>query len=128
MAINRTYGFEGVEKELAFYNGQAVLNLPVYYYTLATETDHDDQIDGEYVDEYPFSGYQSSFMNVYDSEERNTLVKTFTTQITRNANAQVLNCSVSDMTFDENGTYFYELGYVRSGYDIVLRFGNLFIK
>lgn len=128
MAINRTYGFEGVEASLTFYNGQAVLNLPIYYYTLATEYDHDDQIDGEYVNEYPFSGYTSSFMNVYDSEERNTLVKSFTTQVTRNSNAQVINASVSDMTFDQNGTFYYELGYVRSGYDIVLRFGPLFIK
>lgn len=128
MAINRTYGFEGVEKEITFYNGQAVLNLPIEYYTLATEDDYDDVIDGEYVNYYPFSGYASSFMNVYDSEERNTLVKSFTSQVTRNSNVQVLNCSVADMTFDQNGTYYFELGYVRSGYDIVLRFGNLFIK
>lgn len=128
MAINRTYGFEAVEESITFYNGQAVLNLPIYYYTLATEADHDDEIDGEFVDEYPFSGYASSFLNIYDSDERNTLVKSFTSQVTRNSNAQVLNLSVSDMTFDQNGTYYFELGYVRSGYDIVLRFGQLFIK
>jgi hypothetical protein len=128
MAINRTQGFEAVEADLTLYNGQAVLNLPIYYYLEGTESDNDGTVDGEYVKNYPFSGYTSSFMNVYDSEERNTLVKSFTSQITRNSNIQVINASVSDMTFDQNGTYFYELGYVRSGYDIVLRFGKLFIK
>lgn len=128
MAINRTYGFEAVEADLTLYNGQAVLNLPIYYYTEGTETDNDGTVDGDYIKNYPFSGYQSSFMNIYDSEERNTTVKEFTSQITRNSNIQVINASVSDMTFDQGGIYYYELGYVRSGYDIVLRFGKLFIK
>lgn len=128
MAINRTQGFEAVEADLTLYNGQAVLNLPIYYYSEGTETDNDGTVDGEYIKNYPFSGYSSSFMNVYDSEERNTLVKEYTTQITRNANIQVINASVADMTFDAPDKYYYELGYVRSGYDIVLRFGKLFIK
>lgn len=116
MAINRTYGFEAFEEELTFYNGQAVIDLPIYYYL-----DDDDETA------YTFPGYQSSFMRIYDSEERNTLEKEFTTQITRNANIQVINTSVSDMTFDENGERYVEIGYVRSGYDIVLRYGKLFI-
>lgn len=128
MAINRTHGFEAIEKELTLYNGQAVLDLACYYYSEGTEVDNDGTVDGEFIKNYTFPGYTSSFMNVYDSDERNTLVKAYTTQITRNANIQVINASVSDMTFDQNGTYYYELGYVRSGYDIVLRFGNLYIK
>lgn len=128
MAINRTYGFEAIEADLTLYNGQAVLNLPIYYYLEGTETDNDGTVDGDYIKNYPFSGYASSFMNVYDSEERNTLVKLYTSQITRNSNIQVINASVSDVTFEAPGTYYYELGYVRSGYDVVLRFGKLFIK
>jgi hypothetical protein len=63
-------------------------------------------------------------MNVYDSEERNNLVKAFTTQITRNASVQVLNCSESDMTFESAGNYYYEIGYIISGgYETVLRYG-----
>jgi hypothetical protein len=114
MAINRTYGFEGVEAELTMYNGQAVIDLPIYYYD-------DDEVG------YTFPGYQSSFFRVYDSEERNTLVKEFTTQVTRSSNVQILNLSVSDMTFEANGVYYGEIGYVRSGYEIVLRYGKLFI-
>jgi hypothetical protein len=66
-------------------------------------------------------------MNVYDSDERNMLVKSYTTQISRNSNNQVINASVADMTFDEPGTYYAEIGYVRSGYEIVLRYGPLFV-
>lgn len=127
MALNRTYGFEAELAELTIYNGQAILDLPISYYLPATSDDYDVQVDGEYLDLYPFQGYQSSFMNVYDSDERNTLVKSYTTQISRNSNNQVINASVSDMTFDEGGTYYFEIGYVRSGYDIVLRYGPLFV-
>ncbi len=118
MPINTTYGFEGVEKELTIYNGQAILDLPVYYSL--------EDADGNETD-YTFPGYQSSFMNVYDSEERNTLVKAYTSQITRSSNVQIINASVADMTFGANGTYYFELGYVRSGYEIVLRYGKLFV-
>ena len=112
MAINRTYGFEGVYKELTLYSGKAILNLVVSHYLPAIESDYDIVIDGEYYDLYPFTGYASSFLYVYDSEERNTLVKSFTTQVTRNSNNQVINASVSDMTFEAPGTYYYELGYL----------------
>lgn len=128
MAIDQTYGFEAQEAPLTFYNEQAVLDLAIAYYTEGTETDNDGTVNGEYVNEYPFTGYASSFMNVYDSAERNYLVKAFISQVTRNANVQVLNCSVSDMTFESQGDYYYELGYVRSGYEIVLRYGKLTIK
>lgn len=117
MAIERVYGFEADNEDLIFYNGQAVIDLAIYYYF-----DDDDETA------YTFPGYSSSFLYVYDSSERNYLVKSFTGQITRNSNVQVVNTSASDMTFEQNGTYYYELGYVRSGYEIVLRYGNLFIK
>ncbi len=119
MAINRTYGFIGVEDELTFYNGQAVIDLSFEYF--GTDA------DGDEVD-FNFPGYDSSFMNVYDSEERNTVVKAFTSQITRNSKYQVLNASVSDMTYEANGVYYYELGYVRSGYEEVLRYGKFFVR
>jgi len=118
MVINRTYGFEGVEAELTVYNGQAILNLPVSYVL--------EDADGVETD-YTFPGYQSSFLNVYDSYDRNDMIKTLTSQVTRNSNIQVINASVADMTFEANGIYYYELGYVRSGYDIVLRYGKLFV-
>ena len=127
MAINRTYGFEGVYSELTFYNGKAVLNLVFSHYVPAAESDYDIVIEGKYYDYYPFSGYASSFFYVYDSEERNTLVKSFTSQITRSANNQLMNTSVPDMTFEANGVYYYEMGYVRTGYEVVLNYGKLIL-
>lgn len=127
MAIDHTYGFEAVEGELTLYNGQAVLDFVISHYLPATEDDYDLIIDNQYYNLYSFPGYQSSFLDIYDSEERNTLIKSLTTQVSRNSNNQVINASVSDMTFDENGTRYFVLGYVRSGYDIALRYGKLFI-
>lgn len=119
MAIERVYGFEADNEDLVFYNGQAVIDLGIYYY-----------FDDEDETAYTFPGYSSSYMNVYDSDERNYLVKALTTQITRNSNVQVINASESDMTFNDGpGKFYYELGYVRSGgYEIALRYGNLFVK
>lgn len=117
MATERSYSFEAENRDLVVYNTQAILNLAIYYV-------FDD--DNETI--YTFPGYVSSFLNVYDSDERNQLVKSYTTQITRNSNVQVINTSISDMTFDQSGTYYYELGYFRSGYDIVLRYGKFIVK
>ena len=128
MAINRTTGFEAVERELTLYNTKAVLNLVFSYYLPAIEADYDIVIDGEYLDLYPFTSYASSFFYVYDSDERNTLVKSFTSQVTRNSNNQVMNASVADMTFEAIGNYYYEIGYVRSGYEVVLNYGKLIIE
>jgi len=115
--IESVYGFEADEEELNLYNGQAVLDLAISYYF-----DDDDETA------YTFPGYASSFFYVYDSPERVDLIKSFTSQVTRNSNVQVLNLSVSDMTFDDEGKYYYEIGYVRSGYEIVLRYGDLYVK
>ena len=128
MAINRTYGFEGVYAELTFYNAKAIIDYPIRYYLDGTETNYNSIVDGKYVLNYSFPGYASSYLYIYDSEERNTLIKSFTSQVTRNSNIQVINASVSDMTFESPGTYYYELGYVRSGYECVLSYGKLFIQ
>lgn len=97
------------------YNGQALLDLAIAYVL----DDEDETI-------FTFPGYQSSFLYIYD-ERDGQLLKSFTSQVTRNSNVQVLNCSVADMTFDETGKRYYELGYNSSGYEIVLRFGNWFV-
>ena len=115
--IESVYGFEADNEELNLYNGQAVLDLAITYVL-----DDDDETA------YTFPGYSSSFMYVYDSPERNYQIKSFTSQVTRNSNVQVLNLSASDCTFDNEGTFYYELGYVRSGYEIVLRYGSLYIS
>ena len=123
--MDRTYLFSAEQGELTVYNGKALLDFVVPYYLPATEDDYDVQVDGEYLDLFTFPGYGSSYLKIYDSDERETLIKEFTSQITRNSNSQVINASVSDMTFEANGKYYYELGYVKSGYEEVLRYGPL---
>jgi len=114
MDISR--GFIAQEQGLTFKNGKAVLNLAfTFLYDDTSETIFD------------FSGYVSSYLRVYDTLRQTRLIKNFTTQITRNSNVLVMNCSVLDMTFNEAGRYWYEMGYVNSGYDVALRYGEILI-
>lgn len=107
--------FIAEENNLSFYNGKAVLNLamPVYY----------DDVDETAFD---FAGYVSAYFRVYD-ERGGQLIKNFTSQVTRNSNVLVFNLSVSDMTFSDVGTYYFEIGYNQSGYETPIRYGKLFI-
>lgn len=102
------------EDELVIKNGEAWIDVPHLVY-------NEDGTD------FDFAAYVSSYMRVYQSKDvRAKKLKEFTTQITRNANVQVFNTSVADMTFATNGDYWYEIGYVRSGgYEISLRQGVL---
>lgn len=108
--------FEAQEEDMQVFNGQALLNKAIEY----TYDDDDETL-------YDFPGYQSSFMYIYN-ERDGQLLKSYTTQITRNSNVQVLNCSVADMTFEETGKFFYITGFVSHTYEIALRFGNFYVK
>jgi len=105
-------GFIAEENGLTFYNGKAIIDLAFTFL-------YDDEVETI----FDFYGYVSSYLYVYD-ERSGQLLKSFTDQITRNSNVLVLNCSVSDMTFDDPGNYYFELGYVSSGYEIPLRYGK----
>lgn len=102
------------EDELVLKNGEAWIDITHLVY-------NEDGTD------FTFPAYVSSYFRAYQSKDINAKkIKELTTQITRNANAQVFNCSVSDMTFGSNGTFWYEIGYVRSGgYEQALRQGVL---
>lgn len=115
MALDNTIlSPDGDEKPLEVYNGHPLID---YAITFVYE-------DGGI---YPFIGYSSAFFRVFDGRQMKR-VKNFTTQVTRNANNLVLNCSSSDMTFPVNGKFYYEVGYVRSGgYEIVLEYGQLIV-
>lgn len=80
--------------------------------------------------DFDFPAYVSSYMKVYQSKDINAKkIKEFTTQITRNSNAQVFNLSEADITFTSNGTFWYEIGYLRSGgYEQALREGDLIVE
>lgn len=110
-----TQGFIAENNDLSFYNGKAVINLaiPVYY----------DDTDESAFD---FYGFVSAYFRVYD-ERLGRIIKNFTSQVTRNSNVLVINLSVNDMTFEDVGIYYFELGYNSNGYEVPIRYGKLFI-
>ncbi len=109
-------GYIAEEAQLEFINQQALINLEMEFVYL---DDNEDEQD------FGFDDYVSAFMYVYNGKTREELIKSYTTQITRNGNILYLNCSVADMTYDDQGPYYYVVGYNRSGYEIPLRFGKL---
>jgi hypothetical protein len=117
-------GFIAENKNITFYNGIALLNFYfTFFYNEDGELKSELNVDNGN-DAFLFAGYSSGYMSIYD-ERNGQLIKTFTTQITRNSNKLVFNCSVSDMTFENLGNYFYEIGYVMSGYDRPLNYGDV---
>lgn len=114
MALDDDLMFIAEESGLEAYNGAPLLNLAIYF------EDSDENA-------FTFPGFVSAYMNVYQARNESQL-KSFASQITRNSNVYVLNMSASDMTFNDNGDYYYEMGYIQSGgYSIPLRYGKLTI-
>jgi len=114
--MNVTKGFIAEENDLEFYNGRALLNLEMEFVYC------DD--DGNELP-FGFSGYTSSYFRVYNDDRREELVKSFVSQLTLNGNVIYFNCSVNDMTFEDQGPYYFEMGYNQSGYEVPVRFGRL---
>lgn len=112
--MDQSRAFIAQEVPLAFYSGVALIDLvfPVLY-------DDEDETP------FDFAGYVSSYFRVYNDDRREQLLKSFTTQVTRNSYFMIMNCSVLDMTFEDHGPYFYEMGYNRSGYETPIRYGQL---
>ncbi len=101
-------GYTAEEYTFKFINAKAVIDFSLDEYTFVDDS-------GSY------------FLNVYDEREGREL-KYYTTQITNSSDTLILNTSVEDMTFEDLGTYYYELGYVRSGgYEELLRFGKFIV-
>jgi hypothetical protein len=101
-------GFTAENKNLKIYNTKAVIDLVF--------------------SSFDFTGDSGSyFLRVLD-ERLGTEIKEYISQLTRNDNSLVFNASVSDMTFHDNGRYYYELGYIRSGgYEELLRYGEFIV-
>jgi hypothetical protein len=114
--MNITEGFFAFNENLRVYNGKAIINLVVPFYEEDLET--------------PFSfsdDIGSYYFKVYDERLGHT-IKNFSSQVSRSDNNLIMNLSVADMTFDDNGKYYYEIGYIRSGgYDELLRYGVLIV-
>lgn len=108
--------FDGVEKPLKMYNGQAVLDYDIDFYT----EECDDDLDKEEVD-FTFPSYASSYFRIYN-ERSGRLLKTIS--LSQSGSSLIINASADDMTLDDKGKYYYEIGYVQTGgYEIVLMYG-----
>ena len=110
--------FQGVEDLMIVYNQKAIIDEAIEFFT---EECDDDLIEEE--EDYTFPGYVSSYFRVYN-ERLGTLIKTIA--LTQSGSALIINASVSEMTFEDNGNYHYEIGYVQTGgYEVALRYGIL---
>jgi len=104
--------FDGVEKPMIVYNRQAVIDKQIEYYT--------EECDVE--TNFAFPSYVSSFLRVYN-ERLGIEIKDIA--LTQSGFSLIINASVLDMTFEDNGNYYYEIGYVQTGgYEIVLQYGQ----
>lgn len=108
--------FDGVEKSLTMYNGHAILNYAIEFYSLQ---------DCDVEEIFPFPAYVSSYMRVFN-ERLGIELKEIT--LSQSGGSLIINASALDMTFDENGKYYFEIGYVQSGgYEIVLMYGSFIV-
>tara|TARA_R110000868_G_scaffold199747_1_gene446360 strand:- start:2254 stop:2598 length:345 start_codon:yes stop_codon:yes gene_type:complete len=114
--MDASRGFVAQEAPLEFRNSMALLNLA---FTIVYDDDDETAFD--------FFGYASAYFRVYD-ERGGQLIKNFSAQVTVSLNVMILNCSVLDMTFEDLGKYYFEMGYNRSGYEIPIRYGELTIS
>lgn len=104
--------FDGVEKPLEVYNQQAIIDKAIEYYT--------EECDVE--TNFTFPSYVSSFLRVYN-ERLGFEIKDIA--LGQSGFSLIINASVLDMTFEDNGVYYYEIGYTQTGgYDIVLQYGK----
>lgn len=109
--------FEAKEYTLVIYNGQAIINRAFRFFTVL------DCADIPYEEfDFDFPDYASSYFRVYNERNGRLLLNL---SMDHNDPYLILNASVADMTFEDNGDYYYELGYVRAVYEQALRYGKL---
>lgn len=120
MSTETTQAYWGEENILQVFNGQAIIDLVFAFFY----DDEDETL-------FDFPNFANTYLNIYEDSDMARTIKTFsgTTGLTRSSNCLVLNASESDMTFEDKGKYYYELGYVRAGgYEQVLRYGTLIVR
>ena len=109
--------FQGNEYPLYIYNGEALISKAFRFW-------YEDCDNVETVFDFP--DYVSSYFKVYN-ERLGRVIRTIA--LTRSGTYLVANTSEVDMTFDSNGNYYYEVGYIMAGgYEQVLRYGKLQIQ
>lgn len=109
--------YEAKEYPLSIYNGQAIINKAFRFFTVVDCTG----LAYEEID-FDFPDYVSSYFRIYN-ERSGRLILDLSLQ--QSGVYLIINASVSDMSFEDNGLYFYEIGYNRSGYEQALRYGPL---
>ncbi len=109
-----THLFQAQDNTLKIYNGKPIIavGLAYYYYD-------DSCVNPEAETEFPFDGYVSSYLKVYN-ERLGRLIKTI--PLDRVGNVLMINST--DTVFEDNGNYEYEVGYIQTGgYEFVLDYG-----
>ena len=114
--LQRVRLFDGVEKKLEVYNQQAIINYPIEFFVADECEDEED---------FEFPSYISSYLRIFN-ERLGRQIREIS--LSNYAEALIVNASVADMTFEDNGKYYYEIGFVQSGgYEIALMFGPLIV-
>lgn len=109
--------FQAKDYPLQIYNGKALIDYAMRFYTVV------DCADVPYEEfDFDFPGYSSSYLRVYDCRGGRLLLEL---SLSRDDAYLIVNASVSQMTFEDNGEYYYEVGYVRDVYEQALRYGTL---
>jgi len=117
MPIVNTRLFNAKEYPLVIYNRQALINKAFRFYTVI------DCVDLPYEEiDFDFPEYVSSYLRIYN-ERLGRLILDI--DLDRSGPYLIGNASLSDMTFEDLGEYFYEVGYSRGGYDQALRYGTV---
>lgn len=119
MSVINTRLFNAKEYSLVIYNRQALINKAFRFYTIVDCAD----IPYEEID-FDFPDYVSSYLRIYN-ERLGRLILDLS--LTRSGPYLIGNASLSDMSFEDNGDYFYEVGYNRGGYEQALRYGKAHI-
>lgn len=105
--------FDGVEQPMIVYNGIAIIDKAIEFFTEECDVETD----------FAFPSYSSSYFRVFN-ERLGREIKDIA--LSQSGASLIINASALDMTFDDNGNYYYEIGYVQSGgYEVPLRYGIL---
>ena len=109
--------FQAKEYTLVIYNGQALINKAFQFFTVV------DCVDLPYEEiDFDFPEINGAYFRIYN-ERLGRLVMTLTP--VQSGPYLIVNASVADMTFEDNGDYYYEVGYLRGSYEQALRYGKL---
>lgn len=108
--------FDGREQTLTVYNGQAIIDQAIRFFTVEYCNGEPSEV------EFEFNGYNGSYFRAFNQREDKLIVEV---TLSQNGAYLILNASVNDMTFEDRGNYYYEIGYVDSVYEQTLMYGTL---